>query len=74
MDVAQEREQADRERAIAAARARIAASFLPPDADAATVCIECKEPIEPDRLKVLRTSRCFECARIHEMRARSGRP
>jgi RNA polymerase-binding transcription factor DksA len=69
MDRAQEREQLDRDRAIDAARARIAESMLPRDPKAAEFCIDCDEPIEAERLLLVRrASRCAQCARDFEAR------
>ena len=67
IDRAQEREHNDRELALAAQRERIAASFAPRDPKASTDCIDCEQPIEKQRLLVVRsTSRCAACARIYE--------
>lgn len=67
IDRAQEREQFDRDLALRAAQERIAASFRPRDPSVANVCIQCEQPIEPERLRALsgRTSRCASCAQIH---------
>lgn len=39
------------------------------------MCIECEQPIEPERWKALRgcTSRCSACAHDYERRVRAGR-
>lgn len=76
IDMAQDREQLDRELAVRAARGRQAtadaeqAALPPPD------CVDCDEPIEPTRWQVLRgcTSRCAACARLHEQRMRVYTP
>ncbi len=76
IDRAQEREQLDRDMALRAAKERIAASFTPRDPRVADFCIECDNPIEPERLAALnrKTSRCAECARAHEaMFRRAGK-
>lgn len=71
MDRIQEQENLDRERALAAVRARIAASHIPRDASVDGLCIDCDEPIEPARLAALgRISRCADCARTNEQRMR----
>ena len=37
------------------------------------LCVECAEPIEIERIRVLGgTDTCFECARVAEMQARIG--
>jgi len=52
--------------AIAAARARIAASFEPRDPAVERQCIDCDAEIEPERLQALgKTSRCAACAHEH---------
>jgi RNA polymerase-binding transcription factor DksA len=69
MDRAQAREQLDRDSAVAAAQARIAASFAARDASGDGRCIDCDEPIDPDRLALVRcTSRCTPCAAVFERR------
>jgi RNA polymerase-binding transcription factor DksA len=73
MDRIQEQETVEREQAIAAARARIAASFDPRDARVDGTCIDCDESIEPARLAALgKTARCAECAHRFEQRHRAG--
>lgn len=73
MDRAQNREQVDRELALRAHAARIAASFEPVNPASAGFCMDCDGPIEPRRLQVLRgaTSRCSDCAHAHEQRMRT---
>lgn len=70
IDRAQDREQTDRELALKAQAARIAASSEPIDPAQAGFCIECEQPIEPARLQALRgaTVRCSACARDFEQR------
>ncbi len=71
IDRAQEREQQDRDAALAAAQARIAASFEPRDPRIDALCIDCDEPIDPARLAAVRaTSRCTPCAAAWEARLR----
>lgn len=71
IDRAQEREHNDRELALSAQRERIAASFAPRDPRASENCIDCERPIEPERLRVVRsTSRCAACAREYEAKSR----
>lgn len=67
IDRAQEREQQDRDRALAAMQARIDASFEPRDPRIDDECIDCEQAIEPERLRVLGrgTSRCSTCAHDH---------
>lgn len=64
IDRAQEREQIDRDLALKAHAARIAASFEPVDPALAGFCMDCEQPIEPARLQALRgaTVRCSGCA------------
>lgn len=75
MDRAQAREEQDRELALRAAQARIAASFEPRDPAAGTDCLDCAQPIEPARLAALRgcCSRCIQCAERFEHRLRGYR-
>lgn len=75
IDRAQEVEERDRELALRAARARIAAALAPRDASSGQCCIDCEQPIEPERLKALHgcTSRCIECATAHEHRMKGYR-
>lgn len=75
IDQAQRTEETDRELALAAAQRRIAASFSPRDARVDGACIDCGEPIEAERLRVLvgKTSRCASCAHDHEQRMRGFR-
>lgn len=72
IDRAQERDAYDRDRAVAAALARIAASRLPHDATVDGQCIDCEQPIEPARLAALahKTSRCLHCATAYEQRSK----
>lgn len=72
IDRAQQREEADREIAILAARRRIADSFAPRDPHTRALCIDCDQPIEPARLHALghSTSRCASCAHDFELRMR----
>lgn len=76
IDMAQDREQLDRELAVRAARGRqatadAALAALPPPG-----CIDCDGPIEPERWQVLRgcTSRCAACAQVHEQRMQTYAP
>jgi len=75
MDRAQSREAHDRELALAAMRERIDASLAPRDPAIDGLCIDCDEPIEPERIAALRgcVSRCIDCARLHEQRTRGLR-
>jgi RNA polymerase-binding transcription factor DksA len=69
IDRAQHREQIDRDAAIAAAQARIAASYDPRAASVDGRCIDCDTPIDPARLAaVSMTSRCTACAASRERR------
>lgn len=69
VDRAQELEQQQRDEAIR--RARIAASFTPRDPSVETECIDCAGEIEPERLRVLKTTaRCAECAQLLEQKHR----
>lgn len=69
MDKAQACEQADRDAALRATLARVAAANTPRDARVDATCIDCDQPIEPQRIAVLRkTSRCAECAHAWERR------
>lgn len=70
IDRAQDREQTDRDLALKAQAARIAASFEPIDPAQAGFCIDCEQPIEAARLQALRgaTVRCSACARDFEAR------
>ena len=71
IDLANDQAERDREWALAAHQARVAASFAPRDAGVDALCIECEAPIEPERLRVLRqTSRCAACAHDFERRMR----
>lgn len=72
MDRAQAREQFDRDQALAAQQARIAESFKPRDPSVSSLCIDCDEPIETERMRVLRGSacRCLSCAEAYEQRMR----
>lgn len=72
IDQAQAREELDRELALAAARARIEASFAARDEGVEGTCIDCGESIEPARMEALRgcCSRCFGCAERFELEAR----
>jgi RNA polymerase-binding transcription factor DksA len=76
IDRAQEREQIDRELALNAARARVAASFEPRDASVDGRCIDCGNAIEPGRLAALQgcCSRCIECAQRNEQVLRGRAP
>ena len=75
IDQAQAREQLDRELALAALRERIDASLTPRDPSIDGLCIDCDEPIEPERIAALRgcCSRCVDCATRHEWRMREVR-
>lgn len=70
MDRAQERDQHDRDAAIRAALLKIEAAFAPRDTAVDGLCIDCDEAIEPERLAVIRTARCADCARQNEQRMR----
>lgn len=53
--------------ALDAQAARIAEAFAPRDPTVANYCIDCGGAIEPERLRVLRsTARCAECAHTFE--------
>lgn len=75
IDDAQAREQLDRELAIQAQTRRIAESHAPRRDGIDGVCIDCGEPIEPERLAVLagKTSRCAQCAHDDEQRMKGYR-
>lgn len=75
IDKAQEREALDRELALRAMSERIAASHTPRDVSVDGLCIDCQEPIEASRLRVLagKTSRCASCAHDFEHRMRGVR-
>lgn len=75
IDRAQESDAQDRDRALAAMRDRIAASFQKREASLDGLCIDCDEAIEPARLQVLagKTSRCASCAHDFEQRQRGYR-
>lgn len=73
IDMAQARDQLDRDNAIAATLRRIADAFAPRDARVDGLCVDCDEPIEPERLAVIRTARCADCAGIFERRQRQCR-
>lgn len=71
IDRAQEREQRDRDMALLALRERIDAANAPRDPALDGLCVDCGEPIEDGRLKVLPlTSRCADCAHLAEQRFR----
>lgn len=73
VDEAQAAEEQDRERAMQ--RHRQAASHQPRDMSVDGICIDCEEPIEPERLAALahKTSRCASCAHDFEYRNRGFR-
>jgi RNA polymerase-binding transcription factor DksA len=76
IDQAQAREQMDRDLMLAEHHRRAAAAHAldgTPVLDG--LCIDCDEPIEPQRIAVLRvTSRCASCAEDFERRmAMQGR-
>jgi RNA polymerase-binding transcription factor DksA len=72
VDRAQEREQQQRDEAIA--RIRIALSHVPRDPRVDDDCIDCGHAIEPERLRVLvSTSRCARCAHALEVLHRGMR-
>ena len=75
IDQAQDREQLDRELALRAHAQRVAASFQPRHDGISSLCIDCDQAIEEERLKVLagKTSRCAHCARVRERRERDFR-
>ena len=75
IDQAQDRELLDRELALRAHAQRMAASFQPRRDGIDSLCIDCEQPIEEDRLKVLagKTSRCAHCAHVRERRERDFR-
>lgn len=74
MDRAQDQEQAARDAALQATLARIAAAHAPRDARVDETCIDCDEPIEPERLAALRkTARCATCAHEYERRLACSR-
>lgn len=68
-------EERERQGGLAALKARIAASHQPRDPSVERTCIDCGDPIEPERWKALRgcTSRCASCAHDHEQRMRRAR-
>jgi RNA polymerase-binding transcription factor DksA len=75
IDQAQHAEELDRATALERHHRRVAASFEPRRPGIDGLCIDCDEPIEPERLAVLagKTSRCASCAHDHERRLRSHR-
>ena len=75
IDQAQDREQLDRDFALRAHALRVAASFEPRRDGIDALCIDCDQPIEPERLKVLagKTSRCAHCARVREKQEKEFR-
>lgn len=75
IDMAQEREQLDRELALRAQAQRVAESHAPRKDGVDGRCIDCGDAIEPGRLAVLagKTSRCASCAHDHEQRMRGYR-
>jgi RNA polymerase-binding transcription factor DksA len=73
MDQAQASEERDREFALRMMRLRIAESFRPRSGGVDGQCIDCENPIEPERMRALRvTSRCSSCAQDHEKRMKAG--
>ena len=72
IDKAQEAEQRDRDLALHALHLRIAASFAPRNAAIDSTCLDCAQPIEPERIAAMRgcCSRCIECAQAYELRVR----
>jgi RNA polymerase-binding transcription factor DksA len=72
VDRAQACEALDRQLALDAQQRRSEAAMNLPLGE---TCIECSEPIEPERLRALRgcTSRCASCARDFEQRMNQGR-
>ena len=75
IDQAQDREQVDRDFALRAHQLRVEASYLPRKPGIDALCIDCDQPIEPERLKVLagKTSRCAHCAHVREKREKEFR-
>lgn len=75
IDDAQANEEQDRAIALRLQMLRVAASHAPRRAGIDGLCIDCDEPIEPERLAVLagKTSRCAQCARDYEQRMRGYR-
>lgn len=75
IDPVPELEQRERDEGVQRVRDRIAESFKPRAPGVDAICIDCDEPIEPQRLAVLagKTSRCASCAQDHEQRSRGYR-
>jgi RNA polymerase-binding transcription factor DksA len=73
IDDAQASEQQDRDRALQRVRDRIDESRAPRNAAIDGTCIDCNEPIESERLAVIKTSRCASCAHDFEHRNRGFR-
>lgn|GEM_PF-6125509 len=72
IDPVPEMEQRERDEGVRRVRDRIAESFKPRAPGVAALCIDCDEPIEPERLAALahKTSRCVSCAQDFEQRHR----
>lgn len=68
IDIAQELNELHYEQSMRAFRLRLKAA--PADFDG-THCVDCAEPVEPERLK-LGFWRCIECASLIELRRRQG--
>ena len=75
IDNAQANEEQDRAMALRLQAMRVAASHAPRREGIDGDCIDCDQPIEPERLAVLagKTSRCAECARDYELRMKGYR-
>lgn len=74
IDKAQQAEQRDRDIALHALHLRLAAEFTPRNEAIDRTCIDCAQPIEPERITAMRgCSRCIDCAQAHELRLRGFR-
>lgn len=76
IDEAQEREQRDRDTALAeaATRRRIEESMRPFDISTPRWCVDCHVQIEPQRLAAMPVAmRCTCCATRREQELRAGR-
>ena len=75
IDMAQDIEERERFMALSRMRERIDASFTPRPPGLERLCMDCDDPIEPERFAALagKTSRCASCARDYERRLRMRR-
>lgn len=70
IDRAQQREQEDRARAIAAQHARAARHFEPVIVDGVPCCCDCEAPLEPHRVE---RGICVDCMAARERREKGQR-